>query len=78
MTTLQQHLDRCYAQAIGYRHPDVSPGSHARQDFAAALASDPALRLEAAARQKSLVEAVTQKCYLSRTHKAVLDQLLGA
>lgn len=78
MTTLQQHLDRCYAQAIGHQHPSLDKGVSAKHEFHASLAADQELRTAAQERQKSLVAAVTQKCYISRTHKAVLDSLLGA
>lgn len=77
MPSLQQHLDRCYAQTIGHRHPDCDPGTHARQQFIEALATDPELRLAAQARRESLVDAVTDKCYQSKTYKQILDLVLG-
>ncbi len=77
MPTLQQHLDRCYAQAIGFQHPDLAKGVSAKNEFRAALSDDESLRNEAVERRKSLVDGITGKCYLSRTHKAVLDSLLG-
>lgn len=78
MASLQQHLDRCYAQMIGVQHPDLAAGVSARNEFRAAINADDALRTEAQERQKSLVAAVTDKCYQSRTYKAVLDSVLGA
>lgn len=77
MTTLQQHLDRCYAQSIGHQHPDLPLGVSARNEFRAALAADETLRTQAQERQKSLVAAVTDKCYQSRIYKTILDSLLG-
>lgn len=76
--TLQQHLDRCYAQAVGFQHPQLAVGVSAKNEFRAALQADPVLRTEAEERRKSLVANITDRCYLSKTHKTVLDQLLGA
>lgn len=67
--TISDHLNHCYAEAHGLGH------AGARAALRAAIA-DPALRAEAIDRRSVLVDAVTDKCHISRVHKAILDDVL--
>lgn len=76
--TLQEHLDHCYAQAVGVRHPALKAGENPTVTLRLALADDPKLRAEAEAMRIGLIDAICNKCFQSRTYRNILTQALGS
>lgn len=71
--TLQDHLGRCYAFRAGLKKLN----SHAELDFAAALAGDADLKAEAMTYRATLVDQVVDKCFVSKTHRSILESVLS-
>lgn len=77
MTSLAAHLDRCYAEHVGLRHPTMADDAPpAMEAFREALATDISLRGEAGIKRDGLVDGVTKKCFISKIHRAILDTAL--
>ena len=47
-----------------------------KQQLRAAIQRDPALRAEAEKRLTELPDAITMKCFISRTHRETLEEVL--
>ena len=69
--TLTDHLHACMREAN--RVPGAA-GAHAA--FREAVQWDAALATEAETHLAGLVDAVTDKCFISRTHRAALQEAL--
>lgn len=68
---LADHLAACL------RETNRLPGSiGARLAFRKAVQADPALRQQAEEKLAALPEAITAKCFIARTERAALEEIL--
>lgn len=68
--TLTDHLIKAYACRVG--QSKVSSTA----DFVAAVEADGDLRAELQQKRAGLTDAVTAKCFCSRMHRDILDDVL--
>jgi hypothetical protein len=72
--TLDQHLTQCYAERVMHERTYRGAFDVLKTD----IGSDPALKAEAEAKLAVLKQIPDQRCFISKTHRAILMDALNS